>query len=186
LQYWGLKSGPIPWAFSVSGIFQNRVLRTICLGWLRTTILLISASWVARIIGASHRYLAIISNLPPTSLCRQTWSRPTVWDFTSCLCCSYSIRCTDFSWNFCRVFLPEYFSNWNIFKSSLTAPSVHLFVPKVINTWPWSLAQIYHTHTHARTHTHAQVHTHINNFPVAYQFSSLIYWLNLLLVNLNV
>jgi hypothetical protein len=28
--------------------FQDRVLRTICHGWLRTSILLISASWVAK------------------------------------------------------------------------------------------------------------------------------------------
>jgi hypothetical protein len=34
--------------FSV-GYFWDRVLRTICPGWLRTLILLISASWVARI-----------------------------------------------------------------------------------------------------------------------------------------
>jgi hypothetical protein len=29
--------------------FQDRVLGTICPGWLWTTILLISASWIARI-----------------------------------------------------------------------------------------------------------------------------------------
>jgi hypothetical protein len=40
-------------------VFQARVLRTICLGWLWTSILLISASWVARIIGVSHRHPAI-------------------------------------------------------------------------------------------------------------------------------
>jgi hypothetical protein len=33
---------------------QDRVSQTICLGWLQTTILLISAYWVARIIGLSH------------------------------------------------------------------------------------------------------------------------------------
>jgi hypothetical protein len=31
--------------------FWDRVSRTVCLGWLWTEILLISASWVARIIG---------------------------------------------------------------------------------------------------------------------------------------
>jgi hypothetical protein len=35
-------------------VFWDRVSRTICLGWLQTTILLISASWVARITGKSH------------------------------------------------------------------------------------------------------------------------------------
>jgi hypothetical protein len=34
--------------------FQNRVSQTVCLGWLWTVILLISASWVARITGVSH------------------------------------------------------------------------------------------------------------------------------------
>jgi hypothetical protein len=34
----------------------DRVLRTVCLGWLQTTIPLISASWVARMTGVSHRH----------------------------------------------------------------------------------------------------------------------------------
>jgi hypothetical protein len=33
-------------------------MRTICLGWLWTVILLISASWVVRITGMSHWRLA--------------------------------------------------------------------------------------------------------------------------------
>jgi hypothetical protein len=33
----------------VLGIFQDRVLRTICPGWLQTAVFLISAFWVARI-----------------------------------------------------------------------------------------------------------------------------------------
>jgi hypothetical protein len=57
--HWGLNSGPTPWAsppalFS-DGLFWDRVLWTICLGWVRTAVLLISASWVARITGVSHR-----------------------------------------------------------------------------------------------------------------------------------
>jgi hypothetical protein len=35
-------------------IFWDRVSRTIFPGWLWTTVLLISASWVAKIIGVSH------------------------------------------------------------------------------------------------------------------------------------
>jgi hypothetical protein len=35
--------------FFYDGFFWDRVLRTICPGWLRTVILLISASWAARI-----------------------------------------------------------------------------------------------------------------------------------------
>jgi hypothetical protein len=36
-------------------ISQDRVSWTICLGWLRTVILLISAPWVATITGRSHQ-----------------------------------------------------------------------------------------------------------------------------------
>jgi hypothetical protein len=56
--YWDLNSGPSPWVTSPAlfcdGFFQDGVSWTICLGWLRTMILLISASWVARMIGVSH------------------------------------------------------------------------------------------------------------------------------------
>jgi hypothetical protein len=40
--------------------FWDRVWRTICLGWHRTAILLISASWVDRVTGVSHWSLAFI------------------------------------------------------------------------------------------------------------------------------
>jgi hypothetical protein len=36
--------------------FWDPVSGTICVGWLHTTVLLISASWVARITGLSHWY----------------------------------------------------------------------------------------------------------------------------------
>jgi hypothetical protein len=71
-QYWGLNSGPSPWATSLSPFwdeyFQDRVLWTICLGRLQTVILLISASWVARIIGTSHQYLAEHHNFVVTKI----------------------------------------------------------------------------------------------------------------------
>jgi hypothetical protein len=60
LRYCGLNPGPTPWttppALFVMGFFQDRVLWTICPGWLRTAILLISAFWVSRIIGMSHQH----------------------------------------------------------------------------------------------------------------------------------
>jgi hypothetical protein len=37
------------------GIFRDKVSQTICQGWLRTSILLISVSSVARITGMSHQ-----------------------------------------------------------------------------------------------------------------------------------
>jgi hypothetical protein len=43
----------------VMGFFQDRVLQTICPGWLPTVILLIFAFWVARITGVSHWCLAL-------------------------------------------------------------------------------------------------------------------------------
>jgi hypothetical protein len=55
---WGLNSGPSPWAtpptLFYDRYFQDSVSQTICPGWLWTTILLISASGVARITGVSH------------------------------------------------------------------------------------------------------------------------------------
>jgi hypothetical protein len=50
--------GPTGWAtpptLFCDSFYWDRVSRTICLGWLQTGILLISASWVARITGVSH------------------------------------------------------------------------------------------------------------------------------------
>jgi hypothetical protein len=62
LQSQGLNSGPT--TFFWWWIFQDRVSRTICPGWLRTVILLISASWVARITDVSHWHPA--SRIPLT------------------------------------------------------------------------------------------------------------------------
>jgi hypothetical protein len=56
----GLNLGPSPWATPPSpllfcaGFFWDRILQTICLGWLQTMILLISASWVGRMTGVSY------------------------------------------------------------------------------------------------------------------------------------
>jgi hypothetical protein len=62
LRYWGLNSGPVPWAsppvLLCDGFFQNRILQIICPGWLWTVILLISASWVARITDVNQWHLA--------------------------------------------------------------------------------------------------------------------------------
>jgi hypothetical protein len=59
LWYWSLNSGPSPWvtppALFLWRVFQDRISQTVCLARLPTVILLISASWVARIAGVSHR-----------------------------------------------------------------------------------------------------------------------------------
>jgi hypothetical protein len=44
-------------------VFQYRVSQTICLGWLWAGVLLISASWIARIIGMSHWHLVSLGTL---------------------------------------------------------------------------------------------------------------------------
>jgi hypothetical protein len=49
---------PFHQPYFCEGFFRDRVCWTICPGWLRTEILLISASWVARITGMSHWHLA--------------------------------------------------------------------------------------------------------------------------------
>jgi hypothetical protein len=36
-------------------VYTYKVLQTICQGWFRTVILLIAASWVARITGVGHQ-----------------------------------------------------------------------------------------------------------------------------------
>jgi hypothetical protein len=54
----GLHLEPLHQPFFVMGFFQDRVSQIFCLNWLRATVLLISASWVARITGVSP---------PPTS-----------------------------------------------------------------------------------------------------------------------
>jgi uncharacterized membrane protein YcfT len=45
--------------FFCGEFFRDRVLHTVCLGWLWTMILLISAFWVARITGMSHLHLVL-------------------------------------------------------------------------------------------------------------------------------
>jgi hypothetical protein len=52
----GLHLEPLHQPFLWWFFFWDRVSCTICPGWLWTTVLLISASWVARITGMSHRH----------------------------------------------------------------------------------------------------------------------------------
>jgi hypothetical protein len=47
----------------VLSTFQIGSCRTICRGWLWAMILLISASWIARIIGISHQHPALFSKI---------------------------------------------------------------------------------------------------------------------------
>jgi hypothetical protein len=89
LPCWSLNSVPPPWttppALFCVGIFQDRVLETIYVGWLWTAILLISASWVARITGVSCQHLAVILNF---SIPWQSW---TIESFSTII---YLYSCT--------------------------------------------------------------------------------------------
>jgi hypothetical protein len=49
------------------GIFKDRVLQTICLGWFQTAILLMPASQEARITGMSHWGLALVVTIAHAS-----------------------------------------------------------------------------------------------------------------------
>jgi hypothetical protein len=71
---WGLNLGATPWALFCVRYFQNRVLWTICLGWVWTMILLISATWVPRITGVSHQHLALLSILLVSYLEIEWWA----------------------------------------------------------------------------------------------------------------
>jgi hypothetical protein len=51
---------PVHQPFRRYFFFRVRVSQTICLGWLRTSTLLISASFVARITGMSHQHPATL------------------------------------------------------------------------------------------------------------------------------
>jgi hypothetical protein len=50
----GLHLEPLHQLLFVVDYFQDRVSGTVCMGWLWTMILLISASWVVRITAFSH------------------------------------------------------------------------------------------------------------------------------------
>jgi hypothetical protein len=83
LWYWGLTSGPSPWA-TPPALFFWRVFwdgshGTICPGCLWTTVLLVSASWVTRITGVSHRYLAVGFMLRRKSYHMKNESRWVIW-----------------------------------------------------------------------------------------------------------
>jgi hypothetical protein len=79
LLYWGLNSGLTLWATPPAlfgeELFWDRVSQNYMPGWLWITILLISASWVARITGMSCTWLNLInSNMQLSRL----WKRATL------------------------------------------------------------------------------------------------------------
>jgi hypothetical protein len=93
--YWGLNSGPSPWttapALFCEAFFKIESRETIFLGWLQTTILLISASWVARITGVGHQRSAVCLFWDKILLWSPGWSGleltiflpllPKCWDY---------------------------------------------------------------------------------------------------------
>jgi hypothetical protein len=73
------------------GYVQDRVCQTICLSWPWTMILLISASWVARIRGMSHQLLLTFfffsaGDWTPGLVCARPvlchWATPLAWQIS--------------------------------------------------------------------------------------------------------
>jgi hypothetical protein len=93
LWYWVLNSRSTPGAtppalFCDGFFFWDRVSQTICLGWLQNVILLISASWVAKITGVSHQHSAFPNSHFPLLL---SWN--ILFPKFSCYCLSSSTVC---------------------------------------------------------------------------------------------
>jgi hypothetical protein len=59
----GLLLEPFHQPYLCEGFFWDRVSWAVCPGWVWTSILLIYASWVARLTGGSHRRLAVLGSL---------------------------------------------------------------------------------------------------------------------------
>jgi hypothetical protein len=81
---WGWNSWPTSWVtlpappppFFLMGVFKIESHRTVCLGWPQTSILLVFASWVTRIIGMSHRHLAALHFYDDTNITLYTlWQK---------------------------------------------------------------------------------------------------------------
>jgi hypothetical protein len=94
--------------------FRDSLLQTVCLGWFRTVILLISASWVARITG--------VSPVLPTPLIR-------LWHWVSCHFLKVSSWKAPFWW-------PSYpFSPLFILSTTTVACSAQMcFLPPPLKT----------------------------------------------------
>jgi hypothetical protein len=77
---------PLEQPYFCDWLFWDRDSWIICQGWHGTLILLISASWVARIIGVSHRHTAEISFLIAVKAfkAREIWCHVTIFTYTSC------------------------------------------------------------------------------------------------------
>jgi hypothetical protein len=76
-QYWGLNSGATPESLHqpfLWRVFRDSISRTICPGWLWTVILLICASWVARITGVSPAWFRSLGG-HSVALQRPEWSQ---------------------------------------------------------------------------------------------------------------
>jgi hypothetical protein len=64
----GLHLEPLHQPYFCERFFRDKVLRTICLGWVQTMILLISVSWIARITGVICSCWYFLSNWNPMSV----------------------------------------------------------------------------------------------------------------------
>jgi hypothetical protein len=96
--------------------FRDRVTRTICPDWLQTMILLIAASWVARIAGVSHQ-------------------RPAYGFFKTFFFCYYCAQSTLWHlqkfWQYIKYVILEF------------SPLIFYFIKKTLNSWHIKIVHIY-------------------------------------------
>jgi hypothetical protein len=75
----GLHLEPLHQPFFAMFFSWDRVLQTICPGWLWAMILLMSVSWVAGITGVSLRHLALFAAFMVFPGCSQPEARNKAW-----------------------------------------------------------------------------------------------------------
>jgi hypothetical protein len=109
LRYWGLNSGPTPWATPPAlflwRVFWDRVSRTISLGWHQTAILLIPASWIAAITGLSHQCPAYVYFLNRSTI--RFSQRALRWSRRPCQTVHINTKQTNGNFLFSFIWVPR-------------------------------------------------------------------------------
>jgi hypothetical protein len=103
---------PLHQSCFVMGFFKIGSCQVFVQGWLRTVILLISASWIARITGVSHQCLTMAVFHSGAKICSQGLGPKYLticYDLTFCGFGGYTWYCTDpIKLSTCMVFLSEF------------------------------------------------------------------------------
>jgi hypothetical protein len=94
--------------------YRDRVLWTICWGWLETMVLLMSASWVARITCVNH--FKFNNSQPWVHIKVKTWrdlgeKKPIAWAHSREISQKFVLRTTNFIFSPKKKY-PSSLSNW--------------------------------------------------------------------------